>query len=171
MAQSTSWDAFSDWNNERFGNTTTRAQDTSDIMLGCRDPEQEPSLITSGSNENDATEQSRSAWKGFPFSTFRKFSITDIWLHMWRLRETHQGQLSDYQTISTQEAQFNSSKYVNTDGITKLKINSHGEELFSTFSAYMQGTYQCHWAAFVFPQNNWKTRKWETNLRVQMHWQ
>lgn len=55
-----------------LGDTTTHAQDRSDIMPGCRDPEQEPSVITPASNENDAPEQSRSAWKGFPFSTFRK---------------------------------------------------------------------------------------------------
>lgn len=41
--------------------TTTHAEDGSDIMPWFRDPEQEPSVITSGSNENDATEQSRSA--------------------------------------------------------------------------------------------------------------
>lgn len=52
--------------------TTTNAEDSSDIMLGFREPEQEPSVITSGSKENDATEQSRSSWKGFPFSMFRK---------------------------------------------------------------------------------------------------
>lgn len=44
--------------------TTTHAQDRSDIIQGFgqgfRDPEQEPSVITSGSKENDASEQSRS---------------------------------------------------------------------------------------------------------------
>lgn len=41
--------------------TTTNAQDRSDTVLGFRDPGQELSVISSGSKENDATEQSRSA--------------------------------------------------------------------------------------------------------------